>query len=76
MMTIAEATQSVLRESGRAMTTTEIYDEIIRRGLYTFGAKNPKSVMSQAIRERSDANPKAKQVLFRMVSQGTYELVE
>jgi len=75
-MTIAEAAQSVLRESGRAMTTTEIYDEIIRRDLYTFGAKNPKSVTSQAIRERSDANLKAKQVLFRMVSQGTYELVE
>ncbi len=75
-MTIAEAAQSVLRETGRAMTTTEIYDEIIRRSLYNFGAKNPKSVMSQAIRERSGANPKAKQVLFRQVSQGIYELVE
>ena len=75
-MTISDAAQSVLRESGRAMTTTEMYDEIIRRGLYNFGAKNPKSVMSQAIRERSDTNPKAKQVLFRMVSQGTYEIIE
>jgi len=75
-MTIAEAAQSVLRESGRVMTTSEIYDAIIRRDLYKFGAKNPRSVLSQAIRDRSDANPKAKQVLFRMVSKGTYELVE
>jgi len=75
-MTIAEAAQAVLRESRKTMSTTEIYDEIVRQNLYSFGAKNPKSVMSQAIRERSDANPKAKQVLFRAVSQGTYELVE
>ena len=75
-MTIAEAAQSVLRESGRAMTTSEIYDEITRRNLYTFGAKSPKSVLSQAIRDRSDANQKAKQVLFRKISQSTYELVE
>ena len=74
-MTIAEAAQSVLRDTGRPMTTTELYEEIIRRGLYTFGAKNPKSVMTQAIRERSDANPKAKQVLFRKLSQDTYALV-
>lgn len=75
-MIIAEAAQSVLRESGKAMTTTEIYDEIIRRDLYKFGAKNPKSVLSQAIRNRSDANPKAKQVIFRKVSSGMYELAK
>ena len=75
-MTIAEAAQAVLRRSGRTMTTSEIYEEVIQRDLYKFGAKNPKSVLSQAIRDRSDANPKAKQVLFRMVSKGTYELVE
>jgi len=75
-MTIAAVAQSVLREAGRAMTVEEIYDEIIRRDLYKFGAKNPKSVMSQTIREKSDANPKAKQILFRMVSQSTYTIVE
>ena len=75
-MTIAEAAQSVLRDTRRPMTTTELYEEIIRRGLYTFGAKNPKSVMTQAIRERSDANPKAKQVLFRKVSTDTYALLQ
>lgn len=74
-MTIADAAQSVLRDTGRPMTTTEIYEEIIRRGLYTFGAKNPKSVMTQAIRERSDANHKAKQVLFRKLSHDTYALI-
>lgn len=73
-MTIAEAVQMVLRDAGKSMHVNEIYDEIIRRDLYKFGAKNPKSVMSQAVRERSDADPKAKQVLFKMVSQGTYTL--
>ena len=75
-MTIAEAVQTVLRDTGRAMNIQEIYDEIIRQNLYTFGAKNPKGVMSQAIRERSDANPKAKSVMFKVVGQGTYSLAD
>ena len=75
-MTIVQAAQTVLRDAHKAMTVTEIYDEIIQRGLYAFGAKNPKSVLSQAMREKSDANPKAKPVLFRRVSQSTYEIVE
>ena len=73
-MTIAKAAQAVLQEAGQPMTVTAIYDEIIRRNLYQFGAKNPKSVLSQSIRNKSTANPKAKQPLFRLVSQGTYEL--
>ena len=73
-MTIAEAAQTVLRDTGRAMHVNDIYEEIIRRNLYHFGAKSPKSVLSQTIREKSTANPKAKTVLFRMVSPGTCEL--
>ncbi len=73
-MTIWEAARTVLQDSGRAMTVDEIYNEVLRRELYRFGAKSPKSVLSQAIRERSTANPKASAPVFRMVSKGTYEL--
>lgn len=73
-MTIADAVKTVLREAGHAMSVNEIYDEIMKRNLYTFSAKNPKGVMSQAIRERSDANPKAKIVLFKSMGKGIYTL--
>ena len=75
-MTIAEAAQTVLRDAGKPMSTQEIYDKIIRQNLYSFGAKSPKGVMSQAIRERSDANPKAKIVMFKSVGQGSYALAD
>jgi tRNA1(Val) A37 N6-methylase TrmN6 len=74
-MTIAEAAQAVLKENGRAMNINEIYDEIMQRNLYSFGAKNPKSVLSQAIRSKSTANLKALQPLFKHTSQNTYELI-
>ena len=74
-MTIAEAAQTVLKEQGRPMSVNEIYDEIMRRNLYNFGAKNPKSVLSQAIRSKSTANSKAPQPLFKQTSQNTYELI-
>jgi len=75
-MTIAEAVQKVLKEANKPLNTQEIYDEIIKSNLYTFGAKNPKGVMSQAIRERSDANPKAKVVIFKALGQGVYSLAD
>jgi len=44
-MTITEAAQTVLKDAERAMHVDDIYDEIIRRNLYHFGAKSPKSVL-------------------------------
>lgn len=75
-MTIAEAVKAVLKDSGNAMNVNEIYDQIIEKNLYTFGAKNPKGVLAQTIREKSSANPKAKQVIFHAVGQGTYTLAK
>jgi len=75
-MTIAEAAQTVLKSAVKPLNAKEIYDEIMRLNLYTFGAKNPKGVVSQTIRERSDANPKAKVVMFKAVGQGTYALAD
>ena len=75
-MTIVEAVQTVLKEAGRPMSTQEIYDEILKQGLYTFNAKNPKGVMSQAIRERSDAKTNPKVLMFKAIGQGTYALID
>ncbi len=75
-MTIAEAAKTVLKEANKPLSVQEIYDTIIQQDLYTFGAKNPKGVMSQTIRERSDANPKAKIVMFKSMGQGIYALTD
>ena len=73
-MAMSDAAKQVLEENKKAMSAAEIYDEIIQKELYKFGAKNPKGVLSQAMRERSTANAKAKVTMFRLVSPGIYEL--
>ncbi len=75
-MTISEAVTTVLKEANKPLSVQEIYDTIIQQNLYTFGAKNPKGVMSQSIRERSDANNKAKIVIFKSLGQGIYTLAD
>lgn len=51
-MTIVEAIKTVLAESAEGMTSQAIYNQIIERGLYTFGAKSPVSVVNGQIRRR------------------------
>lgn len=75
-MTISEAAELVLKNADKALSVDEIYAEIIQQNLFTFGAKNPKSVMSQAIKHRSDANSNAKSVIFKSHEQGIYSLVD
>ncbi len=73
-MNIAEAAKSVLQDSAEAMTPAEIHSEIVRRDLFTFGAKNPVSVVSSTLRKKSDADPKAKTIIFHMSEKGKYKL--
>ena len=75
-MTIAEAAEHVLKNAGKALSLDEIYAEIIEQNLYSFGAKNPKNVMSQAIKLRSDAYTNAKSVIFKSLGQGNYSLAD
>lgn len=49
-MTIVEAVKSVLNEHSEGLTSKEIYQEIIRRNLYSFPAKKPESVVNGTIR--------------------------
>jgi len=73
-MTMSDAAKLVLEKHGKPMNITEIYNEIIKNDLYKFGAKNPKGVLSQAMRERSTVNQKAKTTMFHLVSPGVYEI--
>lgn len=48
-MTIVEAAKKILSEN-EAMSSKEVYEEIVKRGLYEFPAKNPQSVVNGMIR--------------------------
>ena len=48
-MTIVEAVKKILSEN-EAMSSKEIYEEIVKRGLYEFPAKNPQAVVNGMIR--------------------------
>lgn len=75
-MTIMEAARQVLQQNNKAMNVDDIYDEICKQDLYSFGAKDPKSVLSQVMRKSSDKYPKAKNIIFKSAGQGIYSLAE
>ena len=45
-MTIVESIKCVLQQNNDGLTSKQIYDEIIRQGLYSFGAENPVGVVN------------------------------
>lgn len=51
-MTIVEAIKTVLYQVPDGLTSKEIYNEIVKQNLYSFGAKNPLSVVNNQIRRR------------------------
>ena len=51
-MTIVECIKKVLADSKEAMTAKEIYEEIVHRKLYEFGAQDPVGVVNAQIRRR------------------------
>lgn len=53
-LTIKEAVRNVLSETQDSMTADEIYDEIIKRSLYNFGAQNPINVVRNIIESSCD----------------------
>jgi len=53
-ITIKEAVSKVLLDAMHAMTANEIYDEIIKQGLYTFEAQNPVNVVRTTIEYSCD----------------------
>jgi len=69
-----EAAKMVLAGSSEPMHAKLIYEEIHRRGLYKFRAKNPVSVLSQSLGERSVGNPKQKEEIFIRIAPGIYDI--
>ena len=47
---IHEVISEVLRTAGRSMSSREIYDEIVRGGLYEFKAKDPANIVRGQLR--------------------------
>ena len=57
------------RKGGPA-AVKDIYEEIVRANLYSFGAKNPSSVLSGTLRKHVKTSPSPKVV---EVSNGVYK---
>ena len=51
-MTVGEAAELVLKESGGTLHARDIYASIQERQLYQFNTKDPISVVSSALRQR------------------------
>lgn len=51
-MTIVESIKCVLQHNSEGLTSKQIYDEIVRQGLYSFGAEKPIGVVNTELRRR------------------------
>ncbi len=75
-MKIYEAAVAVLREAGHPMQAKDIYNEIAKRKLFQFGAKNPTAILAQTLRKKSDAPLNKGEIIFVKKSDNTYALAE
>jgi len=75
-MKMYEAAQAVLKEAQQPLEVRTIYDRIVDGGLFKFGAKNPVSVLSQTLRERSPGGRKGDDPLFVRTDAGKYGLAD
>jgi restriction system protein len=76
-ITVAEAIKIILENPETALTADEIYKQIVERGLYKFGAINPKGVVSGKLRKHCIGLdfPSAEPVkYFRLVGDDKYAL--
>jgi len=73
-MKMYEAAAEVLRAAEGPLQVREIHRRIVEQGLFTFGAKNPVSVLSQTLSERSVGGRKGDPAMFERTAPGTYKL--
>ena len=74
-MKMYEAALAVLSDANKPMHAKEIHAEIVRRGLFQFGAKSPVSVLSQTLRDKSIGGRKPQDPVFVRTAPGTYGLI-
>ena len=76
MMKIHEAARLILQDADQPMHARDIHRKIVARNLYTFGAKDPISIVSQSLRKKSAGAPGASEAIFKRTAPGTYGLLE
>ncbi len=76
--TIHQVISEVLSKTGKPMAAKDIYDAIIREGLYNFRAKDPANIVRSQLRKHCENVKSAKGPeinYFRMTSDGLFELL-
>jgi restriction system protein len=76
--TIVEAIQQVMGADGHPMAVPDIYEAIVRQGLYRFRAVDPAHIVRTQIRRHCvglDFPSSSRTKLFQMVGSGTYGLL-
>jgi len=72
---MADAAYEALKSLGRPATVREIHDEICRRKLFLFGAKDPVSVLGKALRKRTEGSTTLNgEARFRSPRAGVFEV--
>jgi predicted DNA-binding protein len=76
-LTIAQAAIKVLQEAKQPMTSAEITQMILDKGLYSFNAKDPKAMVRGAIERRCEGVDRLNSVaerFFEKMSDGRYDI--
>ena len=76
---IHEVISEVLRAAGRPMSSREIYDEIVRCGLYEFKAKDPANIVRGQLRRHCVGVKKSGGSgidYFSMTGEGRFALLD
>ncbi len=75
MRMVDAAVEALKTLGGGPATPKQIYDEIVRQELFSFGAKSPVSVLSGSMREKTEGSPRLKgDALFVSAGSGLYAL--
>jgi hypothetical protein len=74
-VTIADAAKDALQKLGKPATVGEIHQEIVKRKLFTFKAKDPVSILGSALRRRTEGSKSLRGTpLFVCPTKGQYGL--
>ena len=75
-MRMADAAYEALKSLGRPATVREVYEEIVRLGLFQFGAKDPVSVLGKTLRKRTQGSKTlAGEAKFRSPQSGVFVIL-
>ncbi len=75
--TIHQVIANVLRDAGRPLSATDIYEAIKSKGLYDFKAKDPANIVRGQLRRHSVnvKSPGARIKYFEQTADGNFKLL-